>query len=118
MYDLAADKKHVNLSEQVTMNKLVYVDDSPIHGKGLFAKHDIRKGTVIGRASGYPTNKDGTYVLWLDEGTAYHVECDFRFINHSDNANSAYYDTLEICALKDIEAGEEITHNYEGSEFL
>ncbi len=118
MYDPAAFKRICEIIGTLTMKKLVYVEDSPIHGKGLFAKQNIRKGTVIGRASGYPTKRDGTYVLWLDEKTAYRVECDFRFINHSDNANAAYYDTLEICALKDIKAGEEITHNYEGSALL
>ena len=28
---------------------LVYVDDSPIHGKGLFAKDFISAGSVLGR---------------------------------------------------------------------
>ncbi len=97
------------------MSALVYVDNSPIHGKGLFAKKDIKKGTVIGNAMGRVTKKDGMYVLWLDEETAYKVECDFRYINHSDDANAAYYDTLEVCALRDIKAGEEITHNYQGA---
>jgi len=37
---------------------------------------------------------------------------DLRFINHSDEPNAAYYDTLEVCALTDIAPGEEITHDY------
>ena len=97
------------------MSVSVYVDKSSIHGKGLFAERDIKEGESIGMASGRKVKKDGIYVIWLDEETAYQIECDFRYINHSDNANAVYYDTLEICALKDIKAGEEITHNYHGS---
>lgn len=103
------------------MNKLnsadlVYVDDSKIHGKGLFAKTHITAGDVIGIANGEHTQKDGPHVLWLDDETGFHVQCDMRFINHSDEPNAAYYDTLEVCALRDILPGEEITHNYAGAE--
>ncbi len=97
------------------MSLLTYVDDSLIHGKGLFAKQDINKGAVIGKANGRPTVVDGMHVIWLDDELAYEIECDFRYINHSDDANAVYYDTLEVCAIKDIQAGEEITHNYNGS---
>jgi len=44
----------------------------------------------------------------------FHVKCDLRFINHSDEPNAAYYDTLEVLALTDIAPGEEITHDYQG----
>ncbi len=95
------------------MKKWVYVDDSPIHGKGLFARCDIPKGTVIGKVDGVAAKRNGPYVLWLDEGQGIRVRCDLRFINHSDRPNAAYYDTLEVIALRDISCGEEITHNYE-----
>lgn len=98
------------------MKQCVYVDSSPIHGRGLFAGENIKEGTVIGIASGKRVTEDGTYVIWLDEDTAYQIECHFRFINHSDRANAVYYDTLEVCALRDIRKGEEITHNYKGTD--
>ena len=91
---------------------IVYVDDSPIHGKGLFARTFIPSGTVIGVVQGRPTTKDGAHVLWIDENSGFHVQCDLRYINHSDKPNAVYYDNLEVCALRDIRAGEEITHNY------
>lgn len=97
-----------------------YVDESPIHGRGLFARRLISEGEVIGVVDGEETGTDGIYVLWVDEERALEVKCDLRFINHSDNPNAAYYDTLEVCALRDIEPGEEITHDYmsgaEGAE--
>jgi len=33
-------------------------------------------------------------------------------INHSDTPNATFYDNLDVCATRDIKAGEEITHNY------
>jgi len=93
---------------------LVYVGDSPIHGKGLFARHFIKAGEIIGIIDGIPTSSNGEHVLWVDGENAIHVQCELRFINHSDTPNAAYYDTLEVCALKDIKPGEEITHNYMG----
>ena len=95
------------------MKKQVYVDDSPIHGKGLFARCDIPKSTVIGVVKGVAAKKDGPYVLWLNENEGIRVRCNLRFINHSKRPNAAYYDTLEVIALRDIRQGEEITHNYE-----
>jgi len=92
---------------------LVYVDKSPIHGRGLFAKRDIPKGTVIGVVEGVPAKRNGPYVLWLSEAEGIRVQCELRYINHSDTPNAAYYDSLEVIALRDIRRGEEITHNYE-----
>lgn len=92
---------------------LVYVDHSPIHGKGLFARQRIGAGEIIGVVEGVPTAVDGAYVLWVDGQTGIQVQCDLRYINHSDAPNAIYYDTLEVCALKDIVPGEEITHNYD-----
>ena len=93
-------------------DSLVYVDDSAIHGKGLFAKTFIPSGAVIGVVQGRPTKTDGAHVLWISEDNGIHVLCDLRYINHSDNPNAAYQDNLEVCAMRNIEPGEEITHDY------
>ncbi len=93
-------------------NSNIYVDTSPIHGKGLFARTFIPAGQEIGIIEGEYTTSDGDYVLWLDEQTGIRVESDLRYINHSDKPNAAYYDDLKVWALKDIHPGEEITHNY------
>jgi SET domain-containing protein len=97
-------------------NPNVFVDDSPIHGKGLFARTFIPAGEEIGTIEGEYTASDGEYVLWLDEQTGVLVESNMRYINHSDNPNAVYYDDLKVCALKDINPGEEITHNYDQPE--
>ena len=97
----------------MTINEsLFYVDDSPIHGKGLFARKYIGAGEIIGILDCIPTSTDGEHVLWIDEDNGIHVRCDLRYINHSSEPNAVYYDTLEVCALTDIAPGEEITHDY------
>jgi hypothetical protein len=91
----------------------IYVEESDIHGKGLFAAKAIRKNSVIGYLEGNNTKKDGMYVLWIDHDTGFEVSNDLKYINHSDTPNACYYDDLSVVALRDIKPGEEITHNYE-----
>jgi len=94
------------------MQVTTFVGDSEIHGKGLFAGSRITAGAVIGWLQVRPAERDGAYVLWLDEARAVEVTCDLKFINHSDRPNACYYDDLSVVALRDIETGEEITHDY------
>ncbi len=90
-----------------------YPGASAIHGTGLFARRAIAKDSIIGYLEGQTTLEDGMYVLWLDHETGFRVSGDLKYINHSDTPNACYYDDLSVVALRDIEAGEEITHNYE-----
>ena len=71
---------------------------------------------IIGVLDCIPTSTDGEHVLWIDYDNGFHVRCDLRFINHSDEPNAVYYDTLEVWALTDIAPGEEITHDYTDSQ--
>lgn len=93
-------------------NSKTFVAESNIHGRGLFASYEIKEGERIGVARGEKTTQDGEYVLWLSEDEGVKVNCDLRFINHDDNPNACYYETLDVVALKNIQPGEEITHNY------
>ena len=90
------------------------VRPSAIHGQGLFATTFIPAETLIGRVEGTPTRDDGPHVLWLTEEIGLRVTNVMRYINHSDDANAAYYDDGEVVALRDIHPGEEITHHYDG----
>ncbi len=87
---------------------------SPIHGRGLFASTFIPADTELGRIEGEPTTTDGPYVLWIDDMRGIEVTNDMKFINHADRPNAAYYDDLTVVTLRDISAGEEITHDYMG----
>lgn len=95
---------------------MVIVQNSKIHGRGLFAAKAIPEGTVIGQLQGEFTTEDGPYVLWLDETRGMRVTNDLKFINHSSEPNAAYFDDLTVGALRDIAPGEEITHNYLGDD--
>ena len=92
---------------------MVKVKKSAVHGKGLFSVKKIRKDTVIGTCKVKKTkqSKSNMYTLWVND-KPYEVKCDLRFINHSNNPNAVYYDDFTVVALKDIEKGEELLHDY------
>lgn len=94
----------------------VYVGESSIHGRGLFAAKKIREGDLLGVLTCKKTKKDGPHVLWVekrkDKYDLYKVTCDFKYINHSSTPNVAYYDDLTVVALRDIKRDEELTHYY------
>ena len=89
----------------------VFVASSELHGKGLFAAKRIKADTVLGRLVGMPTVDDGIYVLWITEEIGLELVNDFKFINHGKNPNAAYTD-LDVTILRDVEAGEELLHDY------
>jgi len=98
-------------------NKLFYVSNSLIHGKGLFALAFIKKGTCLGTLETQKPQEhelDGPYIIWSDDmSECAEVICDLKFINHSTEPNVAYYDDNTVCALNDINPHTELTHNYE-----
>ena len=101
------------LKKQKLNHSRVYVKESVIHGRGLFAKTQIREGEVLGEVDAKPTKIDGPYVLWVDNATkGFEVKCIFKYINHNADANACYCDDLTVVALRDIDPGEEITHDY------
>ncbi len=91
---------------------MVKVKASKIHGKGLFCTEKIQKHTVLGKCEVTDTQEQNDYTLWVDNNM-FDVTCDFKFINHSLEPNVVYYDDLTVVALKDIDPGEELTHQYE-----
>jgi SET domain-containing protein len=100
------------MKKKQVMEPPVYVAKSSIHGNGLFAARDIKKGELIGCFKYRRAKKDGPYVLWLAEDEGYTVLDDFKYINHNNRANAAYYDDFTVMAIKKIKKGEEITHYY------
>ena len=97
----------------IPTNPLVFIDQSRIHGKGLFARKKIKKGKTIGRLVVRSSNEDGPHVLWIGDGEfGFEVLCELRYINHCATPNACYFDDLTVVALSDIKPGEEITHHY------
>ena len=91
------------------------VASSLIHGQGLFTHSPIDAGTMIGVCETVATDDPGEHTLWLESGPV-DVTCDLRFINHSKAPNVAYYDDGTAVALRRIDQGEELTHDY-GSDW-
>lgn len=97
-------------------NPRVVVENSPIHGRGVFAQKDLPAFSFIGRYEGPMTDEDGMHVLWLydeqqDEWVGIDGQNEMRFLNHSDDPNAEWSD-LDLYATRWISAGEEITFDY------
>ena len=81
----------------------IIIKESKIHGKGVFAGKDFKKGEVV--------------VRWdslLGDGKLQDIVVNSPsiFINHSCNPNLTEKEGKNI-ATKDIQQGEEITYDYE-----
>lgn len=98
---------------------LFHVLDSGIHGKGLFAAAQIPGDTLIITIEGRATKRDGTYVIWSEDGAGtpqgLRITNDARFVNHSTKPNAAFFGE-ELWSLRRIRKGEELTHHY-GSDW-
>jgi len=93
------------------VSDMVYVADSEIHGKGMFAARAIKKNTVIGELLGTPTREDGTYVLWLTKKLGLRLKNDLRFINHGKKPNCELTD-VDVVTIRSIKKDEELLHDY------
>ena len=118
--------------------KLWFKKKSPLHGSGLFAKNDIKKGSkVIEYIGDKVTKKEGdkradkqirkakkdknngmVYVFELNKRYDIDGDVDYnfaKFINHSCNPNCEVDGKglkLWIFALRDIKKGEELSYDY------
>jgi SET domain-containing protein len=106
----------------------VWVGQSRIAGKGLYAGQDIATGTTILRYRGTKISKaqsaralakGNAYICYFNDrydldGKAFNNTA--RYINHSCDPNCALQRTsraLWVVALRDIREGEELTHRYD-----
>lgn len=95
------------------------VDDSQIHGTGLFALENVRPGELIGFMEGeiVVEEKDNMHVLWLEdeEGRWFGIKgtgC-MRYLNHSEEPNAILAtNSPYIYCARPIEPHEEITISY------
>jgi SET domain-containing protein len=97
-------------------NPLVYVAESPIHGRGLFARQEIAAGSYIGCYEGNRCDENGMHVLWVegdgeDEWIGFDGTNALRFMNHSSSPNGEM-DGQDLYAARNIAGNEEITIDY------
>ncbi|MCS7204595.1 MAG: SET domain-containing protein-lysine N-methyltransferase [Leptospiraceae bacterium] len=100
---------------EASLKKKVYVDKSPIHGLGVFAKRKIRKNEYIGTYEGVIVLENDTYVLWVQQEHGGWKLIDgkneLRYLNHSSNPNAEFRGN-KLYAIKTIHPGCEITFHY------
>ncbi|MBS1563967.1 MAG: SET domain-containing protein-lysine N-methyltransferase [Bacteroidetes bacterium] len=109
----------------------IEIRDSPLHGRGVFAKVDIGKGAVIEVAPAVFLSGEEKELLrhsllfnyyFLVNDAGYPAVFGFgysSFYNHASPANAFYSFSpkrhcIRFYAYKKIPAGEEITINYNG----
>jgi SET domain-containing protein len=113
------------MNYQIDTPQKIYIDKSPIHGWGVFAKYDIEEGELIEECP--------VLVLPIEKGEVTSLLIDYRFnwpqgleyeeqvvglgyaslYNHSDNANAYWVSdldkkTFKFFSSKKIEQGKEI----------
>lgn len=94
------------------MKKKLVIKKSYIHGKGLFTTVKLKEGTLVGYCKSTPVAEPSPHTLWLDNEKLVEVTCKLKYINHHKAPNVSYFDDLSVVALRDIKAGEELTHDY------
>ncbi len=102
------------------LRDIVYSGASTIHGTGLFARRQIKKGEYIGTYEGPVARRNGTYVLWVyeEEGKEPVGRSGrnlLRYLNHAVPGN-AEFDGFDLYARKRINPGDEITFDYKEFE--
>ncbi len=115
------------------MNHLLFrspktiVQASPIHGRGLFALEAIAKGEIVCVKGGHIFNRATLAAvqpalgpaeipiaedLFIGPLTEEEREGSMLFINHSCEPNLGVQGQIVFVALRDIQAGEELTHDW------
>ena len=109
------------------------VKDSPIHGKGLFAKAPISQGEIVAIKGGYILNAQEWADLEQELGSAeIQVAEDFfiapvqkgeraggmLYTNHSCDPNIAIQGQIVFVAMRNVTSGEELTHDWATTDDL
>jgi uncharacterized protein len=105
-------------------NPKVILKEGEKFGKAVFAVEKIIKNEVVASFDGeiYP----GGDPRWTDELRDHTIQFEekkwrdskgiARWLNHSCNPNCGIKDLFKVVAMRDIQAGEEITWDYEMTE--
>jgi len=103
-----------------------YIKKSKIHGLGIFAKKDIKKGELVGTIEGKIIPKKEAYKKYRKYYRFLHAINHSEYIlnrnltmytNHSCTPNCGLKNTVKIIAMKNIKKDEEITIDYNTLEY-
>lgn len=111
----------------------VEVKDSPIHGKGLFAKDAIAAGEIVAVKGGHILSRRewatfephlGSAEIQISEDLFIapveqsQREGSMLYTNHSCDPNIAIQGQIVFVAMRDIAPGEELTHDWATTDDL
>jgi len=104
------------------------VRESKIHGRGLFAKADIAKDEIVAVKGGHIVDREtlqreitprlGPVEIQIDDNlfiapvNADERELSMLYSNHSCDPNIGLRGEITFLAMRDIPAGEELTHDW------
>jgi len=104
------------------------VGESKIHGRGLFAKAAIAKGEIVAIKGGHIIDREtlrreitpklGPVEIQIGDNlfiapvTEEERELSMLYSNHSCNPNIGMRGEITFVAMRDIRAGEELTHDW------
>jgi hypothetical protein len=104
----------------------VHIGKSKLHGKGLLALQDIKKGgivfTIKGKKIKFLINDRkkakiaGFNWIGISKNSWIDPSGFGLFANHSCDPNSAIKGKVQVVAIKDIKKGEEVTSDYSLTE--
>jgi uncharacterized protein len=103
----------------------VYVNDSAIEGKGIFASKNIKRGEIISFFKGerhemINESEDDAlanpYWIAIGKNTWMDTNPPLRYTNHSCEPNASIKGKVTLVAIKEIHKGDEITIDYSITE--
>ena len=79
----------MHILSDVELQQLFYTKESSIHGMGLFARSNFKRGDYMGEYDGPAALQDGMHVLWIEQFENVWMGRDgqniLRYLNHSKN---------------------------------
>lgn len=114
-----------NLEVPVPYSKKVYIGTSKIHGRGVIAKKNIKKGEIVFIVKGKKrflkvhNEKEalcGDCWIGIGKNTWIDPVGYGRYLNHSSKPNCGIKGTVTVRAMRNIKTGEEITIDYSTTE--
>lgn len=120
------EKENIKQRSNVFLEDYLYVNDSGIHGKGLFTKVDIPENSKIMLIGGELISEEeciereaegNVYIFWNDQNYIDTINTEkIKYINHNCDFNCDVIEEDEngliLIAYREIKAGEELTIDY------
>lgn len=115
----------MTVSSTLPQSNKLFVEKSRIHGLGVMAKKNIKRGEVgfiiKGKIIRWKVRDEGEALYgehWIGIGKDTWIDPEGfgRYINHSSKPSCGIRGSVTVCALRNIKKGEELTIDYSTTE--